>query len=195
VCVSSVDELSSRYDPFPAALAVLRDWPDISPEIRNLVSHWHVQLTDPVYRRFAGELLVAKRGSDAPRLSREATGAWLKKPAPNRWSEPTVLKYAGNLLTTAAQAGLVSKPSRERQILLPNVPDDALSYLLHLLRGVDFEGPLVDNAYLSSMGLRGHALRQRLSALPGVTPRRSGNALKLDFEADSLSAWARTLPS
>ncbi|MCX5953197.1 MAG: hypothetical protein NTZ40_06835 [Cyanobacteria bacterium] len=37
--------------------------------------------------------------------------------------------------------------------MFPLVPDDALTYLLHLLREVDFEGTVLANPYLRSVGL------------------------------------------
>src|SRR5688572_26959097 len=52
-----------RLDAFPAALRVLAGWRAISPEVRRLLCHFHLQLTDPLYRRFTGEYLPERRDS------------------------------------------------------------------------------------------------------------------------------------
>lgn len=53
--------LRVRFAAFPTALAVLHAWHDMPPEIRKLVCHWHVQLSDPLYRLFTGQYLVQRR--------------------------------------------------------------------------------------------------------------------------------------
>ena len=53
--------LRARFDAFPEALPVLHSWEEMSPDTRRLVCHWHLQLSDPLYRRFTGEYLPARR--------------------------------------------------------------------------------------------------------------------------------------
>ncbi len=182
-----VDELSSRFDPFPEALAVLRAWTDISDATRRLVCHWHVQLTDTVYRKFTGDLLPELRGPEGAVLTRELVAEWIEQVAPGRWADSTKLKYGGNLITTAAEAGLVSQPSRERTPQVPQVPDEALAYLLHLLRDVDFAGTLAENPYLRSVGMQGDPLEEALARLAG---RSDDGGFDLEWMAKSLTEWA-----
>lgn len=182
-----VDELSSRFDPFPEALAVLRDWTDISENTRRLVCHWHVQLTDAIYRKFTGELLPELRGPEGAIITRELVADWIEQAAPGRWADSTKLKYAGNLLTTAAEAGLVSQPSRERTLLTPVVPDDALAYLLHLIRDVEFAGTLADNPYLRSVAMQNDVLEEALARLAG---RSEDGGFDLEWMAKSITEWA-----
>ncbi len=182
-----VDELSSRFDPFPEALAVLHDWTDISENARRLVCHWHVQLTDAIYRKFTGELLPELRGPEGAIITRELVADWIEQTAPERWAASTKLKFAGNLLTTAAEAGLVSQPSRERTLLVPTVPDDALAYLLHLIRDVNFAGTLADNPFLRSVGMQNDALETTLARLAG---RDDDAGFDLGWMSKSLKEWA-----
>lgn len=185
---------SARYDAFPEALAVLRRWSEMTPPIRQLVCHWHLQLSDPLYRRFTGEFLVARRaaGSQA-KLDRDGVLRWLKREFPDRWGESTCIQFASKLLSAASEAGLVSPHRDPRSLLYPKVPESALAYLLHLLRGTTFSGTLTDNPYLASVGLTGAFLDQRLRTLPGLTFRRMGELTEFDWEAPTLSAWSEAL--
>lgn len=179
--------LAKRYDAFPEALEVLRRWKTMDAPTRQLVCHWHLQLSDPLYRRFTGQLLVDRRHLREPRVDRDAVLRWLKSEVPGRWSEATAVQIAGKLLTAASQAGLVSP---KRAVLLPKVPDAALGYLLHLLRSVRFAGTITDNPELASVGLVDGFLDQRLRTLPGVTFRRLGSVAEIEWEFPTLTAWA-----
>ena len=82
-------------------------------------------------------------------------------------------------------------PKRDpRELLFPKVPDLAIAYLLHLLRGVRFEGTLTENAYVASVGLGDGFLDQRLRAIPGITLRRMGRLIEFDWARPTLTAWA-----
>jgi hypothetical protein len=52
--------MHARFDAFPNALHVLQRWPHMSPDTRRLVCHWHLQLSDPLYRAFTGAYLVQR---------------------------------------------------------------------------------------------------------------------------------------
>ena len=43
-----------RFDAYPMALEVLRHWRPSDPATRLNLCHWHMQLTDPLYRAFTG---------------------------------------------------------------------------------------------------------------------------------------------
>lgn len=181
---------AARYDAFPEALGVLRRWRDMEPPSRQIICHWHLQLTDPLYRRFTGELLPERRASAQPKLGRDTVLRWLKREHPGRWAEATCIQFASKLLSAASEAGLVSPRRDPRQLLYPKVPDAALAYLLHLLRGVTFSGTFTENPYLASVGLTGGFLDQRLRTLRGVTFHRMGELTELHWASSSLTAWA-----
>ncbi len=182
-----LSSFAKRYDAFPEAHAVLRRWCSMDAPTRRLVCHWHLQLSDPLYRRFTGQLLVERRGRPDPRIDRDIVLRWVKAEAPGRWAEATAIQIASKLLTAASQAGLVSPGRDPRLLLLPKVPDLALAYLLHLLRSVRFAGTLTENPEIASVGL---FVDQRLRTLPGVTFRRLGSVTELEWDAPSLTAWA-----
>ena len=75
------------------------------------------------------------------------------------------------------------------------VPDVALGYLLHLLRGVRVTGTLLENPYTASVGLAGESLEARLTTLRGLSFRKQGGLAEFEWKADSLGAWADELLS
>jgi hypothetical protein len=182
--------LAHRYDGFPESLAVLRRWRDMEPAVRRVICHWHLQLTDPIYRRFTGEFLLERRSLQEPSVDRPAVARWLRQTWPDRWAEATVLQFASKLLSAAAEAGLVSQKRDPRKLTFPKVPDHALVYLLYLLRSLEIAGSLTENPYLSSVGLDGTFLDQRLKAVSGVTLRRMGRLVEFDWAYPSLTTWA-----
>lgn len=179
-----------RYDAFPEALSVLRRWRSMDVGTRQAICHWHLQLSDPLYRRFTGGFLVERRGLRDPRLDRDAVLRWVKSEFPERWSEATCVQFASKLLSAASEAGVISPLRDPRSLLVPKIPDIALTYLLYLLRGLRFEGTLTENPYLASVGLTDGFLDQRLRALPGITYRRMAQLTEFEWDAPTLSVWA-----
>lgn len=181
---------AERYDAFPEALTVLRRWRAMDTSTRQLVCHWHLQLSDPLYRRFTGQFLVARRSLRDPKIDRDVVLRWVKNELPGRWAEATSVQVASKLLSATSEAGLISPKRDPRTLLLPKVPDVALAYLLHLLRSLRFAGTIIENPYLASVGLAEGFLDQRLRALPGITFHRLGSITELEWEAPTLTAWA-----
>ncbi len=184
-----------RFDAYPQALDVLHRWSSMSPDVRVLVGHWHLQLADPLYRAFTAECLIARHAATRPTVTRDHVADWVTRVGPARWTAATCVQFASKLLSSAYAAGLVAANRDPRPVVFPTVPDDALAYLLYLLRGVDHTGTLTDNPYLVSVGLVGRALDDRLRRLPGVAFARMGALTDLTFEHADLRAWAEaTLP-
>ena len=179
-----------RYDAYPEALGVLRRWRSMEASERQVICHWHLQLSDPLYRRFTGKFLVERRALRDPKVDRDIALRWVKNEFPDRWSEATCVQFASKLLSAASEAGVISPKRDPRALLLPKVPDLALAYLLHLLRGLRFAGTLTENPHLASVGLVEGFLDQRLRALPGISFRRMGQLTEFDWEAPTLTAWA-----
>lgn len=179
-----------RYDPFPEALAVLKRWRAMDAATRQVLCHFHLQLSDPIYRRFTGTFLPERRGLRDPKVDRDITLRWVKNEFPGRWSDSTCVQFASKLLSAASEAGLVSPKRDPRTLLLPKVSDLALGYWLHLLRGITFSGTLTENPYLASVGLTEAFLEQRLRTLPGLTFRRMAHLTEFDWAFPSLTAWA-----
>ncbi len=182
--------MSARYDAYPPALSVLQRWPDVDPQTRQVLCHWHLQLTDPIYRTFTGRFLVARRDSPRPELDRDVVVRWVGLEYPDRWGPATQIQFASKLLSAAYEAGLVGTNKDPRPLALPKVTDVALAYLLYLLREVHIEGTQLDNPYLASVGLTEGFLDQRLRALPGVDFRRMGALTEFHWAAPTLQAWA-----
>jgi hypothetical protein len=185
-----IANMRARFDAFPEALAVLQQWHDMRPETRAVICHWHVQLTDPIYRRFSGEYLIERHHAVRPEVRRTSVISWLADHVPETWTLATRKQMASKLLSTAFAAGLVGGRRDPRPLVFPRISDNALAYLLYLLRGVEFEGTLVDNRYLRSVGLEGPTLAARLRSLPTLRYRRTGDVIDFGWRHTSLTAWA-----
>ncbi len=179
-----------RYDAYPEALEVLRRWRSMDAAARQVICHWHLQLSDPLYRQFTGKFLVERRSLRDPKIDRDVVLRWVRNEFPDRWSEATLVQFASKLLSAASEAGLVSSKRDPRALLMPKVPDLALAYLLHLLRGIRYVGTVTDNPYLASVGLVDGFLDQRLRSLAGITFRRMAHLTEFEWEAPNLTAWA-----
>ena len=182
--------MRARFDAFPPALVALHRWPHMAPDTRKLVCHWHLQLSDPLYRRFTGEYLVERRGGPRPEVTRDLVVRWVGEQGPGRWTMPTRIQFASKLLSAGYAAGLVASNRDPRPLALPRVPDAALEYCLYLLRGVQFEGTLLDNPYLASLGLQGGVLEDRLRGLQGLQFTRQAALVDFGWRYPDLLAWA-----
>jgi hypothetical protein len=179
-----------RFDRFPDSLRVLASWRTMPPETRHVVCHFHVQLTDPLYRAFTGEFLPARHDALRPDIHRQTVIQWAAEHGPQRWAMKTQLQFATRLLSCAGAAGLLRGNRDPRQAATPRVPDQALEYILYTLRALRFDGNLVNNWYLASLGLVGGHLADRLRALTTIEFRQIGDVHEFDWRYPDLAAWA-----
>lgn len=182
-------ELSHRYDAYPVALEVLMHWQPIDPVTRQNICHWHLQLTDPMYRLFTGDFLVQRRAQTAT-IDRDITARWVTRNLPTEWATATVLRMASALLTCATAAGICVDGAGSRTLTYPKVTDEALAYWMYFLRGLGFEGTVLNNAYFASVGLSDSLLEQRLSKLPGLSFSRMGDLYEFAWQYPDLQQWA-----
>ena len=184
-------EFGHRYDAYPAALAVLLAWQPSDPSVRQNICHWHLQLSDPMYRAFSADFLEQRRSqSVAATIDRDSVARWVSHNLEAEWASATVLRMATALITCATAAGLCKQASRQRVLLYPQVTDVALAYWLYFLRGLRFEGSLLSNPYFASVGLSDRGLEERLAHLPGLRFSRMGDVYEFDWRYDGLQAWA-----
>lgn len=182
--------LRARFSAFPDAQWVLHRWSDMEPEVRRLITHWHVQLSDPLYRRFTADYLVERRAHPTRSVSRDPVQRWVEGQGPTRWTTGTHRQFASKLLSTAYMAGFVGGRRDPRSVTLPRVDLHALEYLMYLLRGTAIEGRLVDNPYLRALELDAGALRDRLRKSPAVQLRMAGGIEDVEWTYPNLRAWA-----
>lgn len=181
---------SHRFDAFRESLDVLTRWRIADASTRQNICHWHAQLTDPIYREFSGDFLHDRRRHPEPSLDRDVVARWVERRLDGKWASATTLRMATALLTCATEAGLCEAGHGKKAVLYPKVPDEALAYLLYLLRGIDFEGTLLANPYLASVGLAEGFLEQRLRRLPGLTYHRMQHLQDLEWHHPDLKTWA-----
>ena len=187
---SLLTDFCERYDAFPPALQVLRRWEQMEPTTRRVICHWHLQLADPLYRAFTGAYLVERRQQSKPEISRDLVVQWIERFVPGRWMLATRVQFARKLLNAATSAGLLRGSRDPRSLQLPRVDDEALTYLLHLLREVNFHGTLLDNPYFTSVGLAGEELERRLRMLTAIRFRRQGDLIDIGWQHENLIDWA-----
>lgn len=187
--------MRARFDAFPHALPTLCDhFASMEPRVRVLICHWHTQLSDPIYRNFTGDYLPERLLSPSGGVTLEVVVTWLEELYPGRWQPITTRSLASKLMSTAYQAGLLDKTGEQRLVLIPRVPDEALEYLLYLLRDLSFTGSLLDNPYLRSVGLDGFMLEDRLRKLSGVTLYKQGDLLDFQWSYNDLTEWGNASP-
>ena len=170
---------------------MLHRWPEMSPTERRLISHWHLQLSDPLYRGFTGDALVQRRARLDPTISRDLVVKWVGEQGPGRWTMATRIQFASKLLSAAYSAGLVAGKRDPRPLTIPRVDDLALEYLMYLLREVRFEGTLLDNPYVASVGLTRDVLEDRLRGLDVLDFSRQSDLVDFGWRYPSLVDWAR----
>lgn len=180
----------ARFDAFPPALRVLSDWADMDPDARRLVCHWHLQLSDPLYRAFTGSFLPARHDGGRTTVTHDLVVTWVGEQDSGRWNMATRIQFASKLLSAALAAGLVGSSRDPRPLTYPYVGEEPLTYLLYLLRGVAFEGTLVENPYLASVGLSGPELDDRLRTLSALKFQRQGKLVDFGWRYPDLRTWA-----
>lgn len=180
-----------RFDLWPEARWVLHRWRTMTPDVRRLVCHWHLQLADPLYRAFTGDMLAARRDRPHAQISRDVVVRWVADFGKASWTMASRVQFASKLLSAAAAAGLVEGVRDPRPLALPRVPDEALVYLLYLLRTIEFEGTLWANPYLRSVGFDEDALSSRLRPGTGVHWERQADLRALHWEFPDLRTWAQ----
>jgi hypothetical protein len=186
-----VTSFVDRFDAYPSALETLHGWPAMEPGERRVVCHWHLQLSDPLYRKFTSSHLIERLNHPAPTLDRNATLRWLEGHANGRWAASTTQRMAAGLSGCLNEVGYTSGTASIRPITLPNVSDRTLGYLLYLLKEIHFDGQFGDNPYLRSLGLVGDELHHRLRSAAGVRFQKLANVTELEWHYPDLRSWAR----
>lgn len=181
-------DMGRRFDAFPAALEALRVWRPPA-DVAQWVCHFHTQLADPIYRRFTGEFLPARRTQGYSTVDRDIVARWMQQTWPERWSLATCVKFGGNLLATAAEAGVIVDRKDPRKLSLPRPPSAAVEYLLYLLRGVEIATPLLSSPYLRSVAPDAEAQADVLRSLRGVRVSALADVREITWEYPDLLTW------
>jgi BrxA len=146
-----VTEARNRYlvahlaKRFPYAIRRSLNLKASSDMQRNqLVCHWHLQLTDPLYRSYTGEFLLSCWSNPTTSVTLDESAHWVKnQPLSQDWKAVTIRRLASGLLSAATDAGLCQGSGKtERELRLPNVTEDDLNYLQRLLKASECQTPL-----------------------------------------------------
>jgi len=183
-------DMRHRYDAFPYALDVLGKWQSMELSDRSLICHWHTQLADPIYRNFTGEYLVERYHGPSDTIDNDLASRWIEVIVPGRWQIPTRNKIASKMLTSASSAGILSSSRKSRTIQIPRVSDNALAYLVYLLKEVSYGGTAIANPYLASVGIDTEEAIRRLRKLTYLGFHRQGESISFEWQYPSLFEWA-----
>lgn len=184
-----IPNMVERFDRYPEALGLLQSLGTVPAMLRPWICHLHLQLSDPIYRRFTGEYVPERRAQGYSALDRTIAARWVESVAPERWSATTSLKFASNMLSAAAEAGIIKGRKDPRKLTAVAVPDAAIGYALYLLRTVDYAGTLSENPYLRSLGIDGGIFPLALARVPGIRYRALGGVHEVDWRYASLAEW------
>jgi len=145
-----VGQLSKRF-PYEARRE-LGFGKGLEPRQAQLICHWHLQLTDPVYRRFTSEYLLSRWTSPHASVELEGVIKWVSGlPLAKDWKTVTVRRMGSGLLSAATEAGLCQGSGKKEKVLrVPPVEPEDKRYLLSLLSGAGASTSL--SMYLSSVG-------------------------------------------
>lgn len=183
--------LRERFDAWPEALRVLSRWQSMSPVVRRLICHWHLQLADPLYRQFTGVYLPQRRAEGKPGIRRTTVVQWIDQMCPARWQISTRIQFTQKLIHSAEQAGLLMKGDDTAELQTARVDDFSLTYLMYVLRFTQFEGTLLQNPYVASVGLDADEIVARLRRIPAIGLLRQSGLQEFNWQYDSLEDWAR----
>lgn len=183
-------DMALRFDAFPAALTALRLWQP-PREVTQWICHFHIQLADPIYRRFSGEYLPARRGQGYANVDRESVARWIQETWPGRWAPVTAMKFGGNMLATAFEAGLVKERRDPRHLVWPHPPVQAVEYLLYLLREVSIAAPILHSPYIRAIAPDAEDSTELLRPLQAVGINGFGDARSFRWSYPDLLSWAQ----
>lgn len=187
-----LSNLHARFVAYPFSLPVLQQWRDITLEEQRLICHWHLQLSDPMYRRFTSELLPSRMIFHPPTITRDHVIRWIGEFSGDRWAPSSLKQIASKLLSCSRDVGLTEGTKDPRPLRYPRISRKALTYLLYLLRQIDFEGSLLENPYLRSVGLEGPILEREILACDAIILRRMGDVVEFEWRYPTLESWAET---
>ena len=170
--------LRARYDAYPAALRALaagRTWTRTrGGSSATGTSSSPTRSTAPSPARSSSP---ATRAPARPSRTTSPSPGWASRtPGAGTWRRGSSSRASSS--PSAHGAGLIASNRDPRPLQFPRVGEPALTYLMYLLRGVQFEGTLLENPYLASVGLQGGNLEDRLRGLsalrfpPPGRPRR-----------------------
>ena len=145
-----IGQLSKRF-PFEARRA-LAFGEGLEPHQAQLRCHWHLQLTDPIYRRFTSEYLFNCWTSPHASVELEGVITWVSGlPLAKDWKKVTVRRMGSGLLSAATEAGLCQgSGKKEKALRVPRVEPEDRDYLRNLLSQAEASASL--SLYLRSVG-------------------------------------------
>lgn len=179
-----------RYSAFPHCLAALKKWEDIDIKERALVCHWHMQLSDVLYRRFTSEFIPSRFIYKPAAFHKDQVQQWVYGFMGEKWAGSTQAQMASKMMSTIRSVGYVSKDSKTIiELRYPTVNQRALQYLLYALREITFQGSILENPYLKSVGLTGSFLISQINQTTTISVNQLADVTSLEWKYPNLLGW------
>lgn len=173
---------------FQGGLKDLKVWDPVDEQDRRWVCHFHLQFSDPLYRRFTDDYLPRRLERSEPTVERLSALEWLQRIAPDRWGAATAERLVSGLTSSLSDAGFCRGRTSPRPIQVPPISDEALAYLLYLLKDTVFAETLLNNPYVRGTFL-GPDLHYRLKKLPAFTYHKQGSVSSLEWRHETFEDW------
>ena len=180
-----------RYTEFPNCLSVLKKWTDIDIRERILICHWHLQLSDVLYRKFTSEFIPSRFIYTPAAFHKDQVQQWVYGFMGEKWAGSTQAQLASKMLSCIRSVGYVSKDTTNTiELRYPSVNQRALQYILYALREIEFQGSLLENPYLKSVGLTGSFLISQINQTSTISVNQLGDVTSLEWKYPTLLEWS-----
>ena len=188
----TLGNLFERFVNFPQCLEVLKLWTDMTVQERAIICHWHVQMTDILYRRFTSEFLPSRFVYSPPTFHKDQAQQWVYGFMAEKWAGTTQAQMASKMLNCIRNTGLVSSENKETiQLRYPLISNRCVTYLLYTLREITFNGSLLENPYFKSVGLTGSFLTSQVNQSPSISIQQTGDHTSFEWKHPSLIEWGQ----
>lgn len=188
-----VRQFDWQFGAIPQAMQVLNLWKEIDADTRRLICHWHLQFSDPLYRAFSGTFLPDRIESGRSEVTKDLVVRWIESLNPGQWQTRTQMRIANNLFHASKEAGLIRSSRDPRTAISSAVTDLGLTYMVYLLREVQFEGTIMANPYFRSVGLENDSLESRLRSLGCIEFQKQGSLIEFGWKHETFAAWGSSI--
>lgn len=188
----TLTNLHARYINFPNCLEVLNLWKNMTVKERAIICHWHVQLSDVLYRRFTSEFIPSRFIYTPPTFHKDQAQQWVYSYMGAKWAGSTQAQLASKMMSCIRSTGLVASESKDTiQLQYPLISNHCLTYILYALREISFQGNMLENPYLKSVGLTGSFLISQINQSSALSVQQIGDTISFEWKYPSLVEWGK----
>lgn len=177
---------------FAHSLNELKAWNPVEQADKRWICHFHLQFSDPLYRRFSTDYLIQCLQKSPPSVDSTSAQTWINAYYPKRWAGSTATRLSSGLLSSLREAGFCQGRRTPWLLQAPWVSDQALAYIVYFLRRARYEQTFWENSYFFSLSL-GADIERRLLNLPYFTYHKVGQTRSLELKYVSFLKWLEAI--